>query len=96
MKQLIIIHVDTEAEPNEVIRIGKTPQVVPNNKDEMKEIILDDISWVSKALFKMIKIADKEGYRGKEEMIKSQIEGLNSLLENELEEPITNSDENIQ
>lgn len=85
MKNLIYIDVDTERE--KPILIGKGPEVpTPTNKDEAREMIINDIKCVCETLCILIDLADYNQYAKKGELITESIKQLTKMLMEENQE----------
>jgi hypothetical protein len=80
MKNTIVIDVDTERDIP--VKFGKPNDFKqPENFDEIKDTLMDDIKCVCEALCVLINVADTNGYSNKEELIKASIYHLNKLNE---------------
>jgi len=79
MKNLIYIDVDTERE--KPILIGKGAEVSsPTNKEEARDMIINDIRCVCETLCILIEVADQNQYAKKGELITESIKQLTKML----------------
>ena len=79
MKNLITIDVDTERE--QPILIGKGAEIPsPTNKDEAREMIVNDIKCVCETLCILIDVADQNKYALKSELVTESIKQLTKML----------------
>jgi hypothetical protein len=79
MKNLITIDVDTDRE--KPIMIGKGTEVTtPTNKEEARDMIINDIKCVCETLCILIDVADKNKYALKGELITESIKQLTKML----------------
>jgi hypothetical protein len=79
MKNLITIDVDTDRD--QPILIGKSSEIEsPTNKDEAREMIINDIKCVCETLCILIDVADKNKYALKSELITESIKQLTKML----------------
>jgi hypothetical protein len=79
MKNIITIDVDTERE--QPILIGKGAEISsPTNKDEAREMIVNDIKCVCETLCILIDVADQNKYALKSELITESIKQLTKML----------------
>jgi len=79
MKNLITIDVDTDRE--KPIMIGKGAEVTtPTNKEEARDMIINDIKCVCETLCILIDVADKNKYALKGELITESIKQLTKML----------------
>jgi hypothetical protein len=79
MKNLIYIDVDTERE--KPILIGKGPEVAtPTNKEEARDMIINDIRCVCETLCILIDMADQNKYALKNELVTESIKQLTKML----------------
>ncbi len=79
MKNIITIDVDTERE--QPILIGKGAEILsPTNKDEAREMIVNDIKCVCETLCVLIDIADQNKYALKSELITESIKQLTKMF----------------
>jgi predicted nucleotidyltransferase len=79
MKNTVIIDIDTDR--SQIVKFNKsTDFVVPNNSEEAKKMIIDDISCTLEGLCSLIKIADKYNYSSKEELINTCIKYLYDIM----------------
>lgn len=79
MKNLITIDVDTERE--QPILIGKGSEVpTPTNRDEARDMIINDIKCVCETLCILINVADQNQYAKKDELVTESIKQLTKLL----------------
>ena len=93
MKNFIFVDVDTDRE--KPIIFGKPPDMTPpENKEEAKEMILNDIISLAEALKTLITMASQNGYGDREELAVSTVNTIyGSLHEPEsLEENNVNKD----
>ena len=79
MKNLIYIDVDTTREKQ--IMIGKGSEIAsPTNRDEAREMIINDIKCVCETLCMLIDTADFNKYDKKEELVTESIKQLTKML----------------
>jgi hypothetical protein len=79
MKNLITIDVDTDRE--QPILIGKGADIPsPTNKEEAREMIINDIKCVCETLCMLIDVADQNKYALKAELITESIKQLTKML----------------
>ncbi len=79
MKNLIYIDVDTERE--QPILIGKGPEIpTPTNKEEARDMIINDIRCVCETLCILIDVADQNKYALKSELVTESIKQLTKML----------------
>jgi hypothetical protein len=79
MKNLITIDVDTDRE--QAILIGKGADIPsPTNKEEAREMIINDIKCVCETLCMLIDVADQNKYALKAELITESIKQLTKML----------------
>lgn len=79
MKNTIVIDIDTERK--QPIVIGKPATIPkPNNEEEAKKMVLEDISCTCEALCTLIHIAEQNKYSNKEDLIKTSIKYLSDML----------------
>jgi hypothetical protein len=87
MKNEIILNLDTERNP--MIQFNKPESYPrPTSRDEMHNVLINDIALLSESLTVLIKRADEYKYGKKEDLIKAAIDTLNSLLNNNDVQPI--------
>jgi hypothetical protein len=79
MKNILIIDVDTTRDK---VMMFKKPNdlPLPQNKEEAKKMILEDVSCAFEAFCSLVMVIDQNGYGKKEDMLKTSIEHLNDLL----------------
>ena len=79
MKNLITIDVDTDRE--QPILIGKGADIPsPTNKEEARDMIINDIKCVCETLCMLIDVADQNKYALKAELITESIKQLTKML----------------
>jgi hypothetical protein len=79
MKNLIYIDVDTERE--KPILIGKGPEIAnPTNKEEARDMIINDIRCICETLCILIDVADQNKYALKSELVTESIKQLTKML----------------
>lgn len=79
MKNLIYIDVDTERE--QPILIGKGPEIeTPTNKEEARDMIINDIRCICETLCILIDVADQNKYALKSELVTESIKQLTKML----------------
>jgi hypothetical protein len=79
MKNFIFIDVDTDRE--RPIIFGKSPEFTPpENHEEAKAMILNDIICVAEAISSLIKIADENGYADKKDLVVATVNTLYELM----------------
>ena len=79
MKNLIYIDVDTDRE--KPILIGKGAEIQsPTNRDEARDMIINDIKCVCETLCILIDVAEKNQYAKKDELITESIKQLTKML----------------
>lgn len=79
MKNLITIDVDTDRE--KPILIGKGAEVLtPTNRDEARDMIINDIKCVCETLCILIDVADQNKYALKSELVTESIKQLTKML----------------
>lgn len=79
MKNLITIDVDTDRE--QPVLIGKGGDIPsPTNKEEAREMIINDIKCVCETLCMLIDVADQNKYALKAELITESIKQLTKML----------------
>lgn len=79
MKNTVIIDIDTER--GQIVKFNKPSDfTIPNNSEEAKKMIIDDISCTLEGLCSLIRIADNYEYATKKELINTSIKYLNDLL----------------
>jgi hypothetical protein len=79
MKNLIYIDVDTERD--QPILIGKGADIpTPTNKEEARDMIINDIKCVCETLCILIHVADQNQYAMKNELVTETIKQVTKLL----------------
>ena len=79
MKNLIYIDVDTDRE--KPILISKGSEVTtPTNKEEARDMIINDIRCVCETLCILIDVADQNKYALKSELVTESIKQLTKML----------------
>jgi len=85
MKNLIYIDVDTDRE--QPVLIGKGSDIPsPTNREEARDMIINDIKCVCETLCILIDVADQNTYAKKNELVTESIKQLTKLL---MDEPIS-------
>lgn len=81
MKNFIFIDVDTDRE--RPIIFGKSPEFTPpENHEEAKAMILNDIICVAEAVTALIKMAHENGYADKNDLAVGTVNTIYQLLNN--------------
>lgn len=81
MKNFIFIDVDTERE--KPIIFGKPPEITPpENQEEAKAMILNDIACLSEAISTLILMAGQNGYADKTDLTVATVNTIYELLNN--------------
>jgi hypothetical protein len=79
MKNIIFIDVDTERE--RPIIFSKPPEITrPENHEDAKKMILNDIICLSEAIATLISMADQNGYATKTDLIVGTVNTIYELL----------------
>ena len=79
MKNILIIDVDTTRE--KVMMFKKPSDLpLPQTPEEAKSMILQDVSCAFEAFCSLVSVVDQNGYGKKDEMLKTAIDHLNSLM----------------
>lgn len=84
MKNLIYIDVDTDRE--KPVLIGKGSEIpTPTNREEARDMIINDIKCVCETLCILIDVAEQNEYAKKGELVTESIKQLTKLL---MDEPV--------
>jgi hypothetical protein len=79
MKNFIFIDIDTERE--KPISFGKPPEITPpQNHEEAKKMVLNDIICLSEALSTLILMAHQNGYGDKTDLSVATVNTIYELL----------------
>lgn len=75
------IFIDIDTDRNKPIIFGKPPDITPpSNKEEAREMILNDIICLAQALKTLIIMADENEYADKKELVVASIDTINEAL----------------
>jgi hypothetical protein len=75
------IFIDIDTDRNKPIVFGKPPDITPpSNKEEAREMILNDIICLAQALKTLIIMADENEYADKKELVIASINTINEAL----------------
>lgn len=75
------IFIDIDTDRDKPIIFGKPPDITPpSNKEEAREMILNDIICLAQALKTLIIMADENEYADKKELVVASIDTINEAL----------------
>lgn len=75
------IFIDVDTDRDKPIVFGKPPDITPpSNKEEAKEMILNDIICLAQALKTLIIMAEENEYSNKKELVVACVNTINEAL----------------